>query len=246
MRDEQHRMAEGASIYHQNAAVYDLFAQAEDAPGYVALFLKQRLANRDVLDVGCGTGKYLSFLAPVAKSYIGLDVSADQLNIAHSRARNHKNASLRCIDALRIDLASQSVDAIIATWVLESIREPGKKQVVLEGMKRLLKPGGTIYLVENSGESEFETIIRRNPDISTTIQNRDWLLSQGFQQIKSWESYFEFNSKEEAHSVFQTIWGSQIASRITNRRINHGIKIYALTKETEPPHDSVNKMDVKQ
>ena len=40
------------------------------------------------------------------------------------------------------------------------------------------------------------------------------------------DTYFEFTSLEEAKKCFEVIYGSEIASRIENNKIEHKINIY--------------------
>ena len=225
---QEHKMGQDAAIYHQGAWTYELFCRAEDAPGHVANYLSQELCGKDVLDVGCGTGRYLNLLAPFVRGYIGLDCSADQLAIARKKAEAeiHQNTVLIHRTAEQSGLPPQWVDACLATWVIESIRDPVAQERALAEMNRVLRRPGSVYVVENSGDSEFEDIIRREPDISTTKQTKSWLLNQGFEQMKTIESYFLFPSRDQARNVFSSIWGEGIANRITDRKINQTINIY--------------------
>jgi ubiquinone/menaquinone biosynthesis C-methylase UbiE len=226
----EHKMEADCAIYHENALIYDLFSRAEDARGCVAEYLAEELRGKRVLDIGCGTGKYLTVIAPIAKQYIGIDCSKEQLKIAKTKAEQFSNTSLIQGYAQQTGLCQGRIDAVLSAWVLESIRNVPMQDRILAEMNRVLRNQGAIYVVENSGESEFEDIIRRTPDISTTKENQTWLLYHGFEQVKRFESYFLFDSAEQARMVFSTIWDQTIASRIKDRRINQNINIYKKVK----------------
>ena len=81
-----HRMMSGADIYSEHSLTYELFSRAEDFPNFVGEYLKERLSNKVVLDIGCGTGKYLNLLAPITNEYLGLDCSQEQLMVASKKA----------------------------------------------------------------------------------------------------------------------------------------------------------------
>jgi ubiquinone/menaquinone biosynthesis C-methylase UbiE len=222
----EHRMGQDADIYHKYAYTYDLFSRAEDASGTIANYLKQKLKGKSVLDIGCGTGKYLKELAPYVAQYTGLDCSLDQLALAKQKSQPYSNVSLIHNMAWNTELSSCSMDSVIACWILESIRDQQNQNQVLKEMNRVLKKEGSFYVIENTGDSEFDQIIKREPDISTTAQTREWLLSNGFNQVQNIHSYFQFSSLKEARNVFSTIWGKEIADRVQNEKIEHNISIY--------------------
>ncbi|MFH1511095.1 MAG: class I SAM-dependent methyltransferase [Candidatus Woesearchaeota archaeon] len=219
-----HRMGSGAEIYHKNAGTYFLFSEAEDKPGHIMKYLKRELRNKTVLDVGCGNGKYIKELAPVTAHYIGLDYSTDQLHIA-KRALQCNSALIRGLGQ-ESGIKPQSVDAAVAIWVLESVRNTNQQASIVGEMQRVLKPHGVIYVIENSGDSEFEHIIKREPDICTTAETRDWLIGNGFHEARAVQTHFLFSSIKDAKDVFTTIWGDSIGSRIVDNRICHNVKIY--------------------
>src|SRR3989338_11305595 len=159
----QHRMMQGAEIYHRKAQVYDRFSQAEDHLKLIEKFLKPRIKDKTVLDLGCGAGKYLT-LAPLTQKYYALDYSREQLAIAIINV-NQKNVYFLQSSAQNIALPDQSIDIVLASWLFGSILDLRIRAKVLDEAERDSK---TIYAIENYGDCEFEQIIKRYPDISTT------------------------------------------------------------------------------
>ena len=85
-----------------------------------------------VLEIGCGTGANRRYL-PNATRWIGLDPN------------RHMQPSA-CATAEDLPVASASIDAVICTLVLCSVRDPKR---ALAEVRRVLKPGGRFLFIEH-------------------------------------------------------------------------------------------------
>lgn len=110
----------------------------------------ERLAQLDggrVLDVGTGPGDFARGLAEGLASYreiIGIDTSESRINEArHQVALNRVRFEL--MDATQLQFASESFDTAAISNTLHHLRDP---RLVLSEMKRVLKPGGVMVVVE--------------------------------------------------------------------------------------------------
>ncbi|HEU0051295.1 MAG TPA: class I SAM-dependent methyltransferase [Patescibacteria group bacterium] len=218
-------LSEFSTVYHQESSIYDRFSQAEDAPGRILQNLLPLLPRDSLLDLGCGTGKYMALLAPSISSLIGVDASAEQLQIAQQ-----KTPGLRYIqaDAAHIPLLNQSMSAILACWVLGTVLDESHREAILKESERILRPGGQMFLVENDIGGAFEQVRGRDPDpFERTRRYNSWLLAHGFVMEKRFETFFKFINKKEAKMIFQTIWGEEAAQRINSKKINHRIIIFS-------------------
>lgn len=224
-------LSEGSKRYYHEANIYEHFSEVEDKPKLILNFLKEKIKSKIVLDLGCGTGKFLKPLSPISKEYIGLDISANQIEIAKTKTANFDNVKFLCSSAESINLLDKSVDVIISTWVLGTILEEERRLKALNEAKRVLKENGEIFLVENNIGGEFETIRGRYPNLEETKKYNDWLESQGFKPINKFETYFEFDSEKEAKENFKAIWGKETSKQIRSKRIKHKIIIYYLKKQ---------------
>jgi demethylmenaquinone methyltransferase/2-methoxy-6-polyprenyl-1,4-benzoquinol methylase len=134
--------------YSRVARFYDLL----DLPYEYAW--KRRLRARifartsgRILDAGVGTGPNVPFY-PSTSQVVGLDFSAAMLQQARRAAvRRGCKATLAEGDVTDTKLPGGSFDAIVATFLLCCL--PPRQQIAaLREWRRLLAPGGAIYLLD--------------------------------------------------------------------------------------------------
>ncbi len=213
-----------SKAYYEDNDYYEIFSKAEDYENKVSEYLDNVSKNKVVLDAGCGTGKFLKVLENNASKYIGIDLSQNQLSKARLKSQNNKSKFI-CSNLSKIPLNSNSIDLVISSWVLGTITNIDERNMVLSELKRILKYDGQIILIENANNSEFEKIRGRDKDNRTKDYN-DWILSNGFILDKGINTYFQFNTLDEAKECFEVIYGDEIASRILDNKIEHMINIY--------------------
>ncbi|MBA2689170.1 MAG: class I SAM-dependent methyltransferase, partial [Gemmatimonadaceae bacterium] len=95
----------------------------------------------DVLEVGCGAGQGLGYLASLARTVVGGDVSATILNIA--RKHYGERIPLEQFDAEHIPFADGSFDALI---IFEAIYYLKDAAPFLREAHRVLRPGGRLLI----------------------------------------------------------------------------------------------------
>lgn len=218
-------LSEKSKNYYEENNIYEIFSIAEDYPNKIYELLLPEVKDKVVLDLGCGTGKFMEKFQNKTIKYYGLDLSKQQLKIAKQKVNNN-NVEFICCSAENIPLPDNSVDIIISTWVLGTILKEDRRQKVLKEMKRVLKKNGNIYLVENDIGGEFEEIRNRFPDIKRTKEYNDWIEANKFDCYSRFETYFKFASEEEARKVFANIWGQEVGNKINNNIIKQNIIIY--------------------
>lgn len=106
-------------------------------------------AGETVLEAGCGVGAQTVTLArnsPRAR-ITAIDVSADSLAEAERRVREAgaANVEFRRADLFALPFAPASFDHVFVCFVLEHLGHPVG---ALRGLARVLKPGGTITVIE--------------------------------------------------------------------------------------------------
>lgn len=92
--------------------------------------------DRDVLEVGCGTGLILSRLASIARQAVGADLSAGMLEKARGRGLSVVQAN-----ALNLPFPDATFDAAVSFKVLAHIEDI---RGAVGEMCRVVKPGGIV------------------------------------------------------------------------------------------------------
>lgn len=104
-----------------------------------------------LLDVGCGRGNMLKLLASRAHRAVGVDIdaSARQLARAELMLAGIPNCSLRQGDMYRLPFEDGEFDTVILDDVLSGAERP--VDVLIEA-KRLLRPGGRLFVLLSIGD----------------------------------------------------------------------------------------------
>jgi SAM-dependent methyltransferase len=109
-----------------------------------------------VLECGCGTGAQTVILAansPGAR-IVSVDLSADSLSLARRRveAAGFSNATFEVADVYQLPLDDESFDHVFVCFVLEHLSKPVE---ALRALKRVLRPGGSITVIEGDHGSWY-------------------------------------------------------------------------------------------
>lgn len=144
--------------YRRYAPVYDLLFGASLGPGRVAMTqLVSRLAPRDLLEVGVGTGLTLAQY-PTSARITGVDISRDMLATAQRRVRpkDAGRIDLRAMDAETMDFDDSSFDCVTLPYVLSVTPNPDR---LVAEVRRVCRPGGHIVIVNHfSGQRQWRSI----------------------------------------------------------------------------------------
>jgi len=106
-----------------------------------------------VLEVGCGSGAFLTFVAHavgVSGKVYGLDIQKKMLDQVRAKLARSENVDIKNIElieasAYQIPLADNSLDAVYFVTVLQEI--PDRQKALIEA-RRVLKPGGYLAVTE--------------------------------------------------------------------------------------------------
>lgn len=134
------------------------FYQNQIVPLLINLAMRQRnlaayrnrvvpAAEGCVLEIGIGSGLNLPFYTRDVERVIGLDPSPKLLSMARGNLRPD-SVPVEFVEgsAEAIPLGDRSIDTVVTTWTLCSIRDAGR---TLRDMHRVLKPGGRVLFVEH-------------------------------------------------------------------------------------------------
>ncbi len=172
-----------APAYHQR---YTLNALTDVAASLIAL-ARERDA-RQVLEVGCGTGRWLAELWPVAHQVYGLDLSPGMLRQARQRDARFR---LTCGRATRLPFPQAAFDLVFCVNALHHFDSP---RVFISEARRLLRPGGALVVVgmdPHTGrddwylyryfEGTLEADLARFPSGGTILE---WMIASGFDRVE--------------------------------------------------------------
>lgn len=142
----------------------------------------------DLLDVGCGRGAILKLLSSRANRAVGVDIDANarQLARAELMLADMPNCSLRQGDMYRLPFSDGEFNTIIIDDVLANAKKPVR---ALEEARRLLKPGGRLFILESVRQRSSTQLqkslaqwsaaanLRLSPARFAPKKNPAWLLS---------------------------------------------------------------------
>jgi SAM-dependent methyltransferase len=117
---------------------------------------------RQLLDVGCGTGRLTCRLAKDERQVIGLDLSPVMIARAKARAVGMRGVTFVCGDFLSMDF-ERRFDCLVTAAALHHM----PADAAIGGMKKLLQPGGRLVIHD----------IRRSTGLLDEI--RAWTLLAG-------------------------------------------------------------------
>jgi ubiquinone/menaquinone biosynthesis C-methylase UbiE len=135
------------------ARAYDRWAdQYDDAPNatrdldaVVVRRAELRLTGRDVLELGCGTGKNTAWLATQARHVLAMDFSPGMLAAARRRVAAPNVRFVQHDVRAPWPAATGTLDVVVGNLVLEHVRDLAP---ICAEAARVLRPGGRLFLCE--------------------------------------------------------------------------------------------------
>ena len=125
-------------------ALFDYLTHSDPLPAPVGDM--SLLAGQRVLDIGCGNGRFLGGAIDVGAQAIGLDANVGILRTSRQAV---PTAPLGVADAVALPLADNSIDTVLALWMLYHVDD---RPAALREFRRVLRPGGVVVATTNSGE----------------------------------------------------------------------------------------------
>ncbi len=165
-----------------------------------------------VLDLGCGAGRHVFFMASENIDTYGIDISADGIEHTEQLLKaKGLEANLKVASAGKIPYDSDFFDGIVCYGVLYYCKIDEIKNAVKE-IYRVLKPNGkALILVRSTGDYRFgkgkeiekNTFLIEEKDQSKSSFNENGMVMHFFNQDEI-EEYFRDFSKIEINKTIET------------------------------------------
>lgn len=210
-------------------AVYELENQALDRRGLV-LEAMRTLApwhGRRLLDLGCGSGYWLSGYADQAASVIG--VEPDPTLLPLGRARDSRGTVLHG-SAEHLPLPDESVDVVHArfAYFFGAGAESGLTEV-----QRVLAPRGRLVVVDNDLENgEFAGLLAA---AGLTYDPASWWAERGAERVAVLSDW-TFDSRADLEAVLRLEFPAEVAAAWLTEHpgrtsLSYGYILYAVGKD---------------
>jgi ubiquinone/menaquinone biosynthesis C-methylase UbiE len=112
--------------------------------------------NSIILEAGCGVGAQTKIVAPKnpVSKFISVDISEKSISKARELIKSHNldNVEFQTGDIFNLNFPDEYFDHILICFVLEHLPHPAD---ALKSLKRILKKGGTITLIEGDHGSAY-------------------------------------------------------------------------------------------
>ncbi len=140
-----------SGFYHPRfAAFYERLSQGKDEQRFLEPLRRELLAQAHgiVLEVGAGTGLNFALYAPAKVTRVEA-IEPDSAMLTYARDRlplAHVPLTLTQAPAEALPFANEAFDCAVATLVFCSVGDPAHG---FQEIRRVLKPGGTLLLLEH-------------------------------------------------------------------------------------------------
>lgn len=207
--------------YRSEAEKYDLLISREDYQGNLIREIERiRVPDElDIVDLGAGTGRLSLMLAPRSASLVALDIAPRMIQKANQKllGSGTKKFLTAAGDHRAIPLPDGVSDLVISGWsvcyLVDWYPASWKKELnkAFEEIERILRPGGTILLIETQGTGYS------SPNPPPHLKNYfEYLARAGF--TFSWiRSDYKFKNLDEAVSITKYFFGEELAKKVSEQ-----------------------------
>jgi ubiquinone/menaquinone biosynthesis C-methylase UbiE len=216
-------MTDHDKVYKEQADQYESLISREDYQNHIYQTLTEicDFTEKDMVDLGAGTGRLARMFAPYTKSVTALDQSAAMLEVIEKKISLIEQRSYQSIvaDLRKLPLDDDCADIVTAGW---SVCYVGSRNVenwkenvhqVIGEAKRLVRPGGTIIILETLGTGN-ETPVK--PDFLEPYYE---VLEQEYHFQQRWiRTDYRFDSVNEAEELSRFFFGDALADQVRDKQ----------------------------
>ena len=208
------------NIYANHADLYERLVAREDQQGNLFLALNEihSMDGIDIVEFGAGTGRITRLLSVMVNKIFAFDIAPAMLREAYDylETTGMINWGLAQADNSKMPVESNSADVVIEGWSFGHVMGwyPDDWQthidVMLTEMERVVKPQGTIILIETMGTGNRQP---QPPTDGLTELYRYWQEEHGF-EYRWIRSDYQFASLEEADELTRFFFGDELADKV--------------------------------
>lgn len=203
------------NLYSEHPDAYELLVSHEDYAGNLAPAIEQiqPLTGTTAAEFGCGTGRVTSLLQPRVQRVHAFDLTAPMLRVAQEKRRRlaWTNVSLTLADSRALPTRDGWADFAIEGWAFLQIAvwHPadwrGQLGRALDEMRRAVRPGGRMILIETLGTGKTE------PDVPRAYREvYDWLEKERGFVPGAIRTDYRFETMDQVQEVVLPLFGEEI------------------------------------
>ncbi len=129
------------------------------------------------LDLGCGTGKILTAVAPYVKAAYGFDLSARML----AQIKPRSNTSLVQGDGRQLPFKHNTFTKVVIRMVLHDILQEEDRSNIVQNAYRVLQPGGVFLIGE--GVPPNQEVFPYLQEIFKLKEERVWFFPEDLEHL---------------------------------------------------------------
>ena len=153
--DRINRIANGQMFSGERAATYDQlhrYGEAEQHEYPSRLLVTEVWAPEGygrTLELGAGSGYFTALIARRARSLVAVEPVSDMQCVLRARCQAEGLHNVHVVGGSALDLGAHVPDGSIdSAVVIQSLHHFHRREEVFEGLGRVLRPGGRLFMVE--------------------------------------------------------------------------------------------------
>lgn len=203
--------------------LFEIERRCMDRDGKVIAYLHEQLPAGLVLDVGAGNGFTAVRLTTSTRTVVALEPDPAMVD---------PGAPLVWARGVAQDIPFHDAlfDAAYATWAF-FFRGRADIEEGLSEIRRVVKPGGKIIIVDNAGDDELSAFSPRE-----IAGDPDWWQARDFQTTII-DTAFKFSSLAEANELLEFYFGEDAVRENRKTEITFKVAVYQTTRGNGAPAD---------
>ncbi|MEI6838654.1 MAG: class I SAM-dependent methyltransferase [Alcaligenaceae bacterium] len=180
-------------------------------------WLPARFENARVLEIAAGTGYWTQFIAPVASNVLGLDASAETLQIAQARP-NNESVQWLVGDAYALPAPVEPYDAAFAGFWFSHVPLARQKEFLL-GLNKTLRSGARVVMLDNLYVEGNSTPLTEPDPEGNTYQVRTLADGSTHRVLKNYPNEFDLCElvapfgEQATYTTWQYYWAFEYVLR---------------------------------